>query len=110
MNELFPEEKKTEEEDEMNIYSSKDNFVNLYEDLRTQALNNVGRNTQHGLGLSLFIQRGMVVWMKSWGVYAPVIELDQLDTEQLCPLSLHNEVVTILSNMVLCHQKGVFHA
>lgn len=106
--------KKTTEETEMNIYNSKDNFVALYEKLRTQALNGIARDAQYGLGLNLFIQRGMVVWMKSWCGRKPkatITETDQLNnTEQLYPLSLHSEIVTVLVNMTMCHQKGGFYA
>ncbi len=114
MNELFPGEKKTVEETEMNVHSSNGNFVALYEDLRSQALNNITKNTGFGLGLGLFIQRGMVVWIKSWCTCKPKVtttEVDQFNnSEQLCPLPLQDEVVTVLVNMALCHQEGGFHA
>lgn len=95
-------------------HGSNDNFVALYENLRDQALNDITKNTQSGLGLSLFIRRGMIVWMKSWSMYTPrvkTMEVDQFNSSgQLCSLSLHDEVVGILVNMALCHQEGGLHA
>ena len=48
----------------MNRLNKRENFVSLYEDLRSQALKTSFSNSQ--LGLGLFIQRGMAVWMKCW--------------------------------------------
>ena len=92
---------------------SNDNLIALYEELRHQALNDATKDARFGLGLSLFIQRGMLAWIKNWSGYmgkVASVELEQLNkTEELPSMPLDNEVVTILVNMVLSHQEGGFH-
>jgi len=80
-----------------------------YEQLRSQILDCPG-NPRHE-GASIFIRRGMLVWMKSC-----VIKYDKRDSKPLktsgnvLPSDSKNAVTLLLANMVLNnHQQGVYN-
>lgn len=74
-----------------------------YEDLRCGVLEDPYVNGK-GYGLSLFIQRGLVTWMRTWPnpelAPAPRPEHPSLDCPVL-PQRFHQEVATLWANMVL---------
>ena len=92
----------------MNTNRVDDTFVALYEDLRCQALNDATKGSRLGLGLSMFIRRGMIIWMESWSLCAPKVSVMEMDRvapiEQLQQLPFNDEVVNILTTMALSYQ------
>lgn len=97
----------------MNRLNKTENFVSLYEDLRNQVMKASYSNSR--LGLGLFIQRGMAVWMKCW----PETVKEERTEEEVhvgktedypCPLSSRDEIVNVLVNMVLGHREVESHA
>ena len=78
-------------------------LVKNYEQLRSQAL---GESLTYalGLGLALFINKGMTAWLEAWANQQPQMEpqkfmklpVANFETDQLL-----NNVTTILTNMVI---------
>jgi len=81
-----------------------------YEHLRSQILDCPG-NLRHE-GASIFIRRGMLVWMKSCVIKYDKRESKPLKTSgNVLPSDLKNAVTLLLANMVLNnHQNGVYNA
>ena len=78
-------------------------LLNRYEQLRRQALGELFTEGA-GLGLALFIRRGMTAWMKAWtehvsgvgavGIRKPVVE-------NAIQQNISNQVTMVLTNMVM---------
>ena len=96
----------------MYTLSQPENFVSLYEELRGQVIKASASGS--GLGLGLFIQRGMVFWMKCW----PETIREENRTEERVYagktkdylLSSQDEMLNILVNMVSSNREGMAHA
>jgi hypothetical protein len=76
-------------------------LVARYEELRRQALGHFGAQAQ---GLALFMRRGMSAWMQAWSqcvVAPPTSPAQPPQTQEICPVQLHSDVVTLLASMVL---------
>lgn len=81
-------------------------LVNRYEELRCQALGEVGR----GLGMVLFLREGMKAWMEAWMNSTP-------STAERAPASrgasiavpevIRNEAILVLVEMALGVQQEV---
>lgn len=81
--------------------SRNDGLVARYEELRRQALGRFGAQAQ---GLALFMRRGMCAWMQAWSqcvVAPPTSPAQPPQTQEICPVQLHADVVTLLASMVL---------
>ena len=54
--------------------------------------------------LALFMRRGMCAWMQAWSqcvVAPPTSPAQPPQTQEICPVQLHADVVTLLASMVL---------
>ena len=83
-----------------------------YEQLRQQALEpGCG---ERGWGLTLFLRRGLVAWMRAWPATSSAKRQaeqarPQEPQERMCSCAeLRNEVVSVWVNMVLHKQEEVF--
>ena len=83
-----------------------------YEQLRQQALDQGGGRP--GWGLTLFLRRGLVAWMRAWA-QTPSLEprseqVKREEPEEKVHLSaeLHDDVVSVWVNMVLHKQEEVW--
>ena len=82
------------------------NIILSYENLRMSAINNKD-SVNIGSGLSLFIQRGMLEWIRCLSMYIfkkDDIEYNNIDSKELISMSTSNEIVEVITNMVLSHQ------
>lgn len=82
-----------------------------YEDLRGLVLD---RRGAHGLGLALFIARGMAGWLQAWSrctvePVAPAAPLPAASApgNDICPVQLHSDVAMLLASMVLVARQEV---
>ena len=61
-----------------------------------------------GLGLVLFLRRGMTAWMQAWSECAPHIEPSTRATpgvDESIPTGLRSQIATLLAGMILCLQQ-----
>jgi hypothetical protein len=96
----------------MSTLSRTENLISLYEELRSRVMK--ASSSSSGLGLGLFIQRGMTLWMKCW---PETVEEERMEegvyagkTDYPCLLSYQDEMVDILVNMVSGHREEISHA
>ena len=80
-----------------------------YEDLRQQALD-VAASGRRGLGLALFLSRGMGAWLAALSALEPrapqATSRDGERSGQLVPASHRAELVTVLAGMVMaCNEE-----
>jgi len=57
-----------------------------------------------GLGLALFLQRGMTAWMQAWSECAPTCEArthSQNCSEETIPGDVRSQIATLLAGMIL---------
>jgi hypothetical protein len=73
-----------------------------YEQLRSQALHQQAT----GIGLGLFVQRGMAAWITVWGGYVPSKEMATRDNTTPSRSSFVPDAVIILASMALSCVKG----
>lgn len=81
-------------------------FVDRYEALRTEASKYFCTRENCGLGLSAFLHRGMLAWMKAWQMCQPTTAAREPDSNDVVDVGpgVRQEVVTVLTNMILSHQ------
>jgi hypothetical protein len=78
-----------------------------YEQLRCDAM---GRPTfrSQGLGLALFLRRGMTAWMQAWSECAGNLEPathSQPKADATIPMDLRSQITTLLVGMILSLQQ-----
>jgi hypothetical protein len=78
-----------------------EHLVGRYEDLRCQAL----RGSGGGLGLALFLRRGMKVWIGAWSdcsLHAPRVRSSNEERDfVVVPPHLYSEIAIVLAGMLL---------
>jgi hypothetical protein len=78
-------------------------LVDRYEELRGQALGqSVGGGP--GLGLALFIRRGMAAWMGAWSNCTPQIDRRSAPdppADRAFPMDVRSQVARVLVEMVM---------
>jgi hypothetical protein len=78
-------------------------LVNRYEQLRRQALGELFTEGA-GLGLALFIRRGMTAWMEAWTKHASgigAVGIRKPAGENTIEQDISNQVTMVLTNMVM---------
>jgi len=78
-----------------------------YEQLRRDA---IGRPTHSGagLGLALFLRRGMTAWMLAWSECHGHVEqtaCSQPGADETIPAELRSQITTLLASMILSLQQ-----
>jgi len=61
-----------------------------------------------GLGLALFLRRGMTAWMRAWSECARTVEpvtRAQAGTNEAMPLDMRSQITTLLAGMILSLQQ-----
>jgi hypothetical protein len=86
---------------------TRQDLVAHYEQLRRDAM---GRSTStgQGLGLALFLQRGMTAWMQAWTECAGKVEPathPQFGANQAIPMDMRSQLTTLLAGMILSLQQ-----
>lgn len=82
-------------------------LVARYERLRRDAIEPPACQGE-GLGLALFLQRGMTAWMEAWSECAPACEArtrSQTSGEETIPADVRSQIATLLAGMILCLQQ-----
>jgi hypothetical protein len=82
-------------------------LVIQYERLRRDALGPLAYRGE-GLGLALFVRRGMTGWMQAWSECAPHIEPSTRSApgvDETIPAGLRSQITTLLAGMILCLQQ-----
>jgi len=78
-------------------------LVDLYERLRDQALGKLFANGQ-GLGLALFMRKGMAAWIQVWTEYtskAKAVTTDKLDIRDHLSENINNQITMVLTSMIM---------
>ena len=78
-----------------------------YEQLRRDAIGTLAHRGE-GLGLALFLRRGMAAWMQAWSECAPHIEPSpraEPGVDETIPAGLRSQIATLLAGMILCLQQ-----
>jgi hypothetical protein len=78
-------------------------LVEQYEQLRREAIGHTGQGGE-GLGLALFLRRGMLAWMQAWAHCADhgaSSARASSTTAAAVPLDLRTQVVTLLADLIL---------
>jgi len=81
----------------------KDSLISRYEQLRDQALGQLFTSGQ-GLGLALFMQKGMTVWSQTWSEHTPEVKPGDtmvLDSSRIVPENISGQITTMLTNMIM---------
>jgi len=63
---------------------------------------------REGLGLALFVRRGMAAWMRAWSQCAPPTEPGSRAAsgdDETVPADLRSQIATLLAGMILCIQQ-----
>ena len=81
-------------------------FIDRYEALRAEASKYFYTKENCGLGLSAFLHRGMLAWMKTWQLCQPTAANRESESHEVVDVGLgvRQEVVMVLTNMILSHQ------
>lgn len=77
-----------------------------YEQLRRDALRTADGGG--GLGLALFLRRGMAAWIQAWPECASDVgsgPLSRPSVDQAVPADLRSQIATLLAGIVLCLQQ-----
>jgi hypothetical protein len=81
---------------------SDDSIVLQYESLRLQVLNRYGDFSERGLGLTLFIRRGMLAWMEVCHRCMPEDSKRQKRTDTpVFTYGVTSEMVKVMANITL---------
>jgi hypothetical protein len=81
----------------------KDSLISHYEQLRAQALGKLFPSSQ-GLGLALFMRKGMTVWSQTWSEHTPEVKPKDtmvLDCSKIVPENISGKITTMLTNMIM---------
>ena len=81
----------------------KDVVIDRYEQLRNQALGKLFISGQ-GLGLALFMRKGMVAWTQAWVEHTPKIKSVSSfnpDIKNSFPDNINRQVTIALTNMIM---------
>ena len=90
-----------------NTPPTRQDLATHYEQLRRDAM---GRSAHHseGLGLALFLRRGMTAWMQAWsectGAVEPITRAQAGATEAI-PVDMRSQITTLLASMILSVQQ-----
>lgn len=91
------------------LYHSKDNLIAQYEQLRAEALNPSMLSTNYPPGFSIVLRRGVSSWIETC-LCSELLNTKQNDQithhSILNEVSIHKDVIIILTNMVLSHHKS----
>ena len=82
-------------------------LVAHYEQLRRDAMAPCPTSGE-GLGLALFLRRGMTAWMQAWSECAPHGEpspRSQPGIDETIPVDMRPQITTLLASMILCLQQ-----
>jgi hypothetical protein len=81
-------------------------FIDRYEALRLEASKYFCSRENCGLGLAAFLHRGMLAWMKTWQLYQSTAVVRNPEDHDVVEVDrgVRQEVVTVLTNMILSHQ------
>ncbi len=86
--------------------ASRQDLIAHYERLRHDA---TGPPIQcQGLGLALFLQRGMKAWMQAWSDCAMNVEPStrtDAGIDNRMPADLRSQIIALLAGMILCLQQ-----
>lgn len=61
-----------------------------------------------GLGLALFLRRGMTAWMRAWSGCATTVEpvtRSQAGTDEAIPVDMRSQITTLLAGIILSLQQ-----
>ncbi len=87
---------------------SDDSIVLQYESLRLQVLNRHGNFSERGLGMTLFIRRGMLAWIEACHQCVPAASSRQKQTEPpVFAYGATSEMVKVMANMTLSNLEEV---
>jgi hypothetical protein len=89
--------------------AARQDLVVHYEQLRRVAIGRASRAGE-GLGLALFLRRGMTAWMQAWSECTPHLEPSprtEPDVDETIPAGLRSQIATLLAGMILCLQQEV---
>jgi tRNA(Met) C34 N-acetyltransferase TmcA len=78
-------------------------LIDLYERLRNQALGKLF-TTRQGLGLALFMQKGMAAWAQAWTDHNPKVKREspqRLDIKSHFPYEINSQITKLLTNMLM---------
>ena len=82
--------------------SLSDRLIDRYEELRRQAKGELGNRA----GMVVFLHQGMKAWMAAWSKWttSEVTEpsANRVDSENVLPLKIRDEITLILAGMALC--------
>jgi hypothetical protein len=81
----------------------KDSLITRYEQLREQAMGQLFTNGS-GLGLALFMQKGMTAWFQTWSEHTPEVKPKDtmvLDCSKIVPENISGQITTMLTNMIM---------
>jgi len=77
-------------------------LIDRYERLRNQALGKLF-TTGQGLGLALFMRKGMVAWAQAWTEHTPKVKRESpqgLDIKNHFPNNINSQITMLLTNMI----------
>ena len=81
---------------------SNDSILLQYESLRLQVLNRYGDFFERGLGLTLFIRRGMLAWIEVCRKCIPADSSRQMQTQPpVFAYGVTSEMVKVMANITL---------
>jgi hypothetical protein len=78
-----------------------------YEQLRRDAISRPTRSGE-GLGLALFLRRGMTAWMRAWSECHGHVEqtaCSQPGAGETIPVEMRSQLTTLLASMILSLQQ-----
>jgi hypothetical protein len=82
-------------------------LVAHYEQLRRDAISRPIHSGE-GLGLALFLRRGMTAWMQAWSKCRGHVEQtagSQPGADETIPLDMRSQITTLLASMILSLQQ-----
>jgi len=85
-------------------------LVARYEQLRRDAMQQPPAHRGEGLGLALFLRRGMTAWMQAWSECAAHVEpgtRPQDSVDRTMSADMRSQITTLLAGMILCLQQEV---
>ena len=78
-----------------------------YEQLRRDAMGRPAHDGE-GLGLALFLRRGMTAWMRAWSECARTVEpvtRSQAGANEAIPVDMRSRITTLLASIILSLQQ-----
>jgi hypothetical protein len=86
--------------------ASSQGLATHYEQLRRAAMSRPDYGGE-GLGLALFLRRGMTAWMRAWSECATVepVTRSQAGADEAIPVDMRSQITTLLASIILSLQQ-----